>query len=627
MAFDDEEFSYDQEMPQRPQAVGMRYSFDPGSAPILKAGAPSGPEVPSFEPPPAAGGAPMPEHGGLSPSWAPTTGGPDPWTRPTTAGPDPYSYHQPAGAGPLAPSAAGAERASQPARPYAGVLDQLRQEADPSKQAMLRDQLSRSLFTSLKDGGHDVKWQGDQLIVDGRPYEVGGGAAPTGGGGDAPGAQRPTGEAPVLDRPQGDGLGFGGRYGAMPGSGYEAQKWSDPNSTSAKYITGRSIDYEAMRRIPDEAGRKAFLAQEVERIKPLLEQAGWTVHEVKGDGAVISGNGYPPGFVDLVGDIEGAATPAYTDDASRAGGGGGGMPPALPPLSPSAPIGAGNTPFQQYTTPAAGPQPSWAPGQGPTYTPGDITLDDLPNYSFDDIFGMLTADDEKSAALLDDLLANPESLDQHTIEMLQARAKEELAQQQLLEEEEIKRMGGSLGIEDSNWLKSERLASRRDRDMGVVKSNRDIEIEAARTNTADKRAAAQLGLSYDTMKSGERQAAAALAADVTLKQAALRGDRMALQESVKQKAAELGISEDQVMSSWLLGLADDATRNRAISAEDARSIRELAQRDKEFGYEIAYRLAALAQQDEQFGAQWGLDWTRLQHDIDQDHYGRYTDTF
>jgi pyruvate/2-oxoglutarate dehydrogenase complex dihydrolipoamide acyltransferase (E2) component len=251
----------------------------------------------------------------------------------------------------------------------------------------------------------------------------------------------------------------------------------------------------------------------------------------------------------------------------------------------------------------------------------------LPNYSFDDIFGMLTADDEKSAALLDDLLANPESLDQHTIEMLQARAKEELAQQQLLEEEEIKRMGGSLGIEDSNWLKSERLASRRDRDMGVVKSNRDIEIEAARTNTADKRAAAQLGLSYDTMKSGERQAAAALAADVTLKQAALRGDRMALQESVKQKAAELGISEDQVMSSWLLGLADDATRNRAISAEDARSIRELAQRDKEFGYEIAYRLAALAQQDEQFGAQWGLDWTRLQHDIDQDHYGRYTDTF
>lgn len=107
-------------------------------------------------------------------------------------------------------------------------------------------------------------------------------------------------------------------YGQMPTSGYGADKWSDPNSTSAKYITGRSVDYAKMRTIPDEAGRKQFLQQEVTRITPDLTKAGWTVGGVQGDKMLISGNGYTPHWVDIVGDIEGAATPSWDDGGAAA---------------------------------------------------------------------------------------------------------------------------------------------------------------------------------------------------------------------------------------------------------------------------------------------------------------------
>jgi hypothetical protein len=127
---------------------------------------------------------------------------------------------------------------------------------------------------------------------------------------------------------------------------------------------------------------------------------------------------------------------------------------------------------------------------------------------------------------------------------------------------------------------------------------------------------------YGAQKAQIRQAAASLAADTTLRQAAAKNDRLSLRESVKQKATELGISADQVMSSWLLGLADDATRRYGIDVGAQIDWAKLSEQSSEFKEDLAMRMAQLNQQMEQFGMSYGLDLTRLQRDLDNDHYNR-----
>jgi len=148
---------------------------------------------------------------------------------------------------------------------------------------------------------------------------------PGGGRGIAPGEDEPNqGPPPVLDPPLDSpktppvegvprtpsGPQSPRDYGKAP-SGYDQEKWNDPNSGSAKYIISRGINWDKLRGFGDQAGREAFLGQEIARLTPELEAKGWKVHGTKGDGVIISGNGFPPGFVDVVGDIEGAATASW----------------------------------------------------------------------------------------------------------------------------------------------------------------------------------------------------------------------------------------------------------------------------------------------------------------------------
>lgn len=82
---------------------------------------------------------------------------------------------------------------------YQSQVQALSSEQDPTKRAQMRDKLARDLYTSLQQSGHDVKWQGDQLIVDGRAYDVAGAssgssAAPTS---SSRGASRGSAWAPV----------------------------------------------------------------------------------------------------------------------------------------------------------------------------------------------------------------------------------------------------------------------------------------------------------------------------------------------------------------------------------------------------------------------------------------------
>lgn len=74
-------------------------------------------------------------------------------------------------------AAAGATRA------YQDQLQRIRSMVDPTQQAIAKDELARNVAKNLTDAGHDVKWQGDQLMVDGRPYVIGDGSGGSGGGG------------------------------------------------------------------------------------------------------------------------------------------------------------------------------------------------------------------------------------------------------------------------------------------------------------------------------------------------------------------------------------------------------------------------------------------------------------
>jgi hypothetical protein len=542
---DDDQFSFDSVPgggPRRLQGDMPTFSFDAagqGQAP------PEAPETPSFDTP-----------------HAPT---------PSSFGGGQTSLYQPSGASAPATSMAPPSNRAQPTNGnpgmtpnYQSTLDQLKTTSDPQQQAVLKDQLARNVFSSLKDAGHDVKWQGDQLMVDGRAYVVGGGTGNTGVGG-APGqvdtARAQQDMTSVAHQMAGNAAGGTvGQYG-MPAGAVDS-KFNDMSYHSPKYDLLRTVS----KYPPTADGMRAAMAE---------MNANGGHYQITGDDRVVdTSNG---DSIDLIQDVGGPtrnggsarnwSTPMRTR-AVRA---------ARCRSTTAAGCCRRSTRRADRTRPTRRPRPaapSWAPGDHAHYTPGDITTDDIPNYSFDELFNRVVGDGDVSRPLLDSILANPESLDAHTVDSMKAKSKDELAEQQQLEEEDLRRMGNQLGIDDSPWLASERLASRRGRDTALVKSNRDIDITAATTNAADKRSAAQLGVSYDSMKGSQRQAAASLAADTTLRQAALTGDRMALRESVSQKAAELGISEDQVMGNWLQGLMDDATRRYGIDVGRVHRSRE-----------------------------------------------------
>jgi hypothetical protein len=558
---DEDQFSFDQTATPPTITATPMTSFQAAPAPM----ATSHPDTPSFEgmdsaPPDQPFNVEDFSYGGAAAA---------PWTStPTSTG----AGGQP-GASPSTPSASTSPD-------FRSMMQSVQNATDPTQRAVAQDALARSLFATFKDAGHDVKWQGDNLIVDGRAYVVGAGTyAPpngnTGVTGYGPGGLPVPGTTGSTETPP-PANGFAG----YPGSGWDETKWNDPNSDSAKYIVGRTMAAlgDQIRAIPDEAGRKAFLEQQMWGLAPTLAAKGWTVKDVKGDKAYIEGHG-EAGWVDYLGDMEGAATPSWSPDDTGGPAPTGPTRFAPPPIIDRQPIGAGGTPVNQPSGPAT--VGDWTPS-APTYEPGDVPMDDVPTYSFDDLLARMKTPEpgaldtnyatgqisnaplnlgrvDESADLgtisnaplnlgrveddyqagrvsnapldtysfeglggLGDLgggpvdpeteaairreLAHPESLGTLQTDTLKGKNKDEIAEQQALEEENLRAMGGRLGIDESPWLASERLASKRNRDLAVVKGNRDIDIEAARTNAADRRAAAELGMSYASNKAGRNLA-------------------------------------------------------------------------------------------------------------------------
>jgi hypothetical protein len=148
------------------------------------------------------------------------------------------------------------------------------------------------------------------------------------------------------------------------------------------------------------------------------------------------------------------------------------------------------------------------------YADGRVSNDPLRTYSFDGLeelgpLGGGPVGDQTEAGLLE-LLRNPSSLDDRTVSMLKAKSREELAGEHVTDDEELQAIGREMGIDDSNWLASERMASRRGRDEAITRSNRDVEVRAAETRAADKRSALGLGTSFSDSQASQKRADAAL---------------------------------------------------------------------------------------------------------------------
>lgn len=337
---------------------------------------------------------------------------------------------------------------------------------------------------------------------------------------------------------------------------------------------------------------------------------------------------------------------------------------------------------------------------GSTYQGQDVGPEDYATYDFQGFNGLPGMDVGATEGLTEDLIArllrNPESLDARTISMLQAASREEQSALAGQADEEMRGLGYEMGISDSPWMAAERLQGRRDRDAAVTASNRAIDVEAAKTNAGDRRAAAALGTSYVDSKSrrklaergqmfteqqaGESNKQASTASkqaraeyltgvksanadraletaklrtqadisnnqnmfnaaklrqdkvlgtvDADLKRAAAATDRLSLREQAAQAAAELGISQDKVMSDWLQSLMDDATQRYGIDIAASVDREKLAQAGGEFKEDLAFRIlaldkelgykyATLGESGRQFDMGYGLDSAGLQLKADE----------
>lgn len=478
---------------------------------------------------------------------------------------------------------------------YRQQIDAIRAATDPAQQAQLRDKLSRDLFSSLKSSGHDVKWQGDQLLVDGRLYDVGGGADGNLAGDHVALPARPTGGA------------YAGQL-----SGFDATKLGNADHNTPKYVFARiAQNYD----VSDPAQRQAML--EALRADPSGYFANATLGGSKGDKLIIGGALDPKfegiGSFDVVqaageGGRNWQWLPEGQGGSAGAGAVGGGTGFGVPSYASLGSYGGGAA-MQPITS---------------TYAPNQVDYSDLPNFTFESLLKQLQQTspmEDKADRFVSDYLDNPFSLDDRTIEMLKARSKDELAAQQARDEDDMTSFGFQSGIAGSPWLKAQQAASRVARDNAVVASNRNVDLTAAQTRGAEKQAAASLGASYAGQKASQRAQAVSTAMEGALSKSSQIGSRQGLQASIDQAAAQLKMSAAQLTQQYVIAKMQDMTQRYGIDVGADIDWARLGQADSQFLQELAFRLYSFdkgqEQNDRQFGANLGLNYAQLQWLMDQ----------
>lgn len=500
---------------------------------------------------------------------AQATADPNPWTAPAasaapaatqapaaTSG----SYTQDLGqTGSQAPGTASASAAQTP--DYDAHLQAVQTAPDPQSQAVAKDGLARTLQQDLEADGHTVTWKGDQMMVDGRAYELGSGPStqPVGT------PQRETGgPGGVVTNPQNaDGRGVDPQQyyqDYLANFGLKARQ-SDPTSLQPLVDAMRTEGYNVTLAAPSSGGY------------------------VKG----IMLNGQ---FVKL---LDGHDRPIWQTTPDAPGGDAGAA--SMTPLQAS-PYAAGG-----------GAIPEWL--QHPTPDPGLMDLaGTIPGW--EDIYKTLSAtspEEQATSDLVTQILQHPESLDQQTIDTMKAKNAEEAQAAAQAQDEELQHFGyasgAGNGLSDSPWLASQRADTAWNARNAVIGSNRNIDIEAARTNQGDRRAAAGIGQEWVAYRQGKSQSAIQIAVDST-------GAKGNLEAAAKQ----LGMTTNQLLINYI-----GQNLNYDIN------LKTLQQRGEQFLLDLAQRISEQHQQSDQFQANFGLDLSKFQHTKDQDAWLRAQQTF
>ena len=192
---------------------------------------------------------------------------------------------------------------------------------------------------------------------------------------------------------------------------------------------------------------------------------------------------------------------------------------------------------------------------------------------------------------------------------------------------------------------SERLRAKQANREALGEAHRGIDIEAARTNAADRRAAAQIGASYTLGKQQNLFQAADLktrqlmgAVDADLRAVAATGDRIAMREAFKQRSVELGLDSDRLMTDWLVSNLEDATRRYGIDVGAQIDREKLSQAGAEFKEDLALQWAKLFEQSRQFDTglgedkrqfnyNYGLNVARANEEAGQNAFDRWRTTY
>jgi len=497
----------------------------------------------------SAGGISGTMPGGLAPGVGGVSGGAMGATMPPpTSAPAATRQGGAVSSSPQTASIATAQRPNQQNMPNFGdMLTSIQNASSPQESAVAKDKLSRELSSSLSNAGHDVKWQDEgTLVVDGRPYTVGGGGVPTSQNNGQ--LQLPSGI--LTSRPTGGTANTIGAPGATIAGG-----------------------------------------------------AGMT--NTMGGGA--------PG-----GTIAGGAAMTNTM---------GGAASQLPDISGM--TGEAAQSAQQSMLPSD--LASWRPDMNPMYTPGEIGFGDIPEFTRESLLAEMEGGEtnQNTNALLNEILKNPTALNDQVVDTLKAQQRNTLAEQQQQEEENMRAFGASSGISDSRWMGNQLAGSQRARDMAVAKGNQDVDIAAANTRMGDKRAAAQLG-----MQAGQQRAANVQAStNAALARSAATGDRMQLRESVKQAAAQLGISQQQMMSNFVLEKEKNILQKYGIDLGAQIDMAKLNEQSQEFKEDLAFKMQqleqtmamqgrSLGQQNDQFGQEMKYKYDVFNEDLNQRDWER-----
>lgn len=423
---------------------------------------------------------------------------------------------------------------------YQGLVDAVNNAADPQARTVAHDTLARQVQSDLEADGHKVSWKGDQLMVDGRAYELG--ASST-----APSSSL------VTTQPAGIQPMAGG--GAQP-----LQATAPPASYNSP---------------PLDAGTQQLISTYISSNGLKADQSD------------------PTSLLNLVGYLRAQGKNAQVDYADQNGHTGGilidGHPyqmidgsnnwTAAQPWDQSAGGGAGQTdltasPFAN----GGGNLPDWL--KNPTADPDLMALSQsIPGWQ--DIYSTLSKTDpqeQQTADLVQQILQHPESLDARTIEELKAKNAEETASAAQSQDQDLQHFGYNNGLDQSPWLAGQRANTAWNSRSSIIAGNRNVDISAAETNTKDRLAAAGLGKDWATYRQGK----SVQAINTAFEAASAKG-------TLEQAAKSLGMTKAQLSIAYI---------GQNLSYDI--NLKTLKQKGEQFASELAQRIAEMKLHDQEF---------------------------